>query len=79
MKELGSGLYLGNDGKIYKMVLASREDLEAHILLNQAKQVPMPEVRVQDTNSVAYMSESVRNLDKFRARRGEDIIGGRED
>lgn len=70
MKELGSGLYLGSDGKIYKLVPASREDLEAYIVLSQTK---------QDTNSVAYMAESVRNLDKFRARRGEDIVGGRED
>ena len=79
MKELGSGLYLGSDGKIYKLVPASREDLEAYIVLSQTKQVPVPDVRVHDTNSVAYMAESIRNLDKFRARRGEDIVGGRED
>lgn len=79
MKELGSGLYLGSDGKIYKLVPASREDLEAYIVLNQTKQVSVPEVCVRDTNSVAYMAESVRNLDKFRARRGDDIVGGRED
>lgn len=79
MKELGSGLYLGSDGKIYKMVPASREDLEAYIVLSQAKQVPVSDVHVQDKNSVAYTAESLRNLDKFRARRGEDIIGGRED
>lgn len=35
MKELGSGFYLGNDGKIYKLVQASREDLEGHIILSQ--------------------------------------------
>jgi hypothetical protein len=77
MKELGSGLYLGSDGKIYKLVPASKEDLEAYIVLSQTKQVP--DVHVQNQNSVAYMAESLRNLDKFRARRGEDIIGGRED
>lgn len=77
MKELGSGLYLSSDGKIYKLVPASREDLEAYIVLNRTKQIP--EVCLQDTSSVAYMAESVRNLDKFRARRGDDIIGGRED
>jgi hypothetical protein len=76
MKELGSGLYLGNDGKIYKLVQASREDLEGYIVLSQTKQASAP---VQDRDSAAYTAESVRNIDKFRARRDEDIIGGRED
>lgn len=31
MEELGSGLYIGKDGKIYKLVPASREELEAYI------------------------------------------------
>lgn len=79
MKELGSGLYLGSDGKIYKLVPASREDLEAYIVLSQTKQVQVLDAHIQDKNSVAYQSESLRSIDKFRARRGEDIIGGRED
>ncbi len=76
MKELGSGLYLGNDGKIYKLVQASREDLEAYITLSQTKQAS---VSVQDRNSASYTAESISNIDRFRARRDEDIIGGRED
>lgn len=76
MKELGSGLYLGSDGKIYKLVPASREDLEAYIVLSQTQQASMP---VRDKNSAAYTAESLRNIDKFRARREDDIIGGRED
>ena len=78
MKELGSGLYLSNDGKIYKLIPAPREDMEAYIVRNQAKQEQEPDVRVQDKNSAAYMSESISSIDKFRARRGEDIIGGRD-
>lgn len=76
MKELGSGLYLGNDGKIYKLVQASREDLEGYIILSQTKQASAP---VQNKDSAAYTAESIRNIDKFRARREDDIIGGRED
>ena len=76
MKELGSGLYLGNDGKIYKLVQASREDLEGYIILSQAKQASVP---VQDRDSAAYTAESIRNIDKLRANRDNDIIGGRED
>lgn len=76
MKELGSGLYLGNDGKIYKLVQASREDLEGYIILSQTKQASAP---VQNKDSAAYTAESIRNIDKLRARREDDIIGGRED
>ena len=76
MKELGSGLYLGNDCKIYKLVPASKEELESYIILSKAKQAPVP---VQDRDSAAYTAESIRNIDKLRANRDNDIIGGRED
>ena len=51
MKELGSGLYLGNDCKIYKLVPASKEELESYIILSKAKQASVP---VQDRDSAAY-------------------------
>lgn len=76
MKELGSGLYLGNDCKIYKLVPASKEELESYIILSKAKQASVP---VQDRDSAAYTAESIRNIDKLRANRDNDIIGGRED
>lgn len=79
MEELGSGLYLGSDGKIYKLVPASREELETYIILSRTKQTPAPDVYVQDKNSTAYTAWSLHNIDKFRARREDDIIGGRED
>lgn len=46
MKELPTGLYINTDGKIYKLVPASREELEAYIKYQECmktQSVPLTE------------------------------------